>query len=153
MPDNKPTTTVHPSNIAANAKSKRERLSPAPLDPLSGRSDPSQMKSHQAALRQAVVDSFNAKKARTFLQKQVHHISTNRELADGIKFLFDEHGRPRIVRVDDPGGTVGQHLEEPALGDRVGLHVAVEIEMVAGQIGEHAGREPRAIDAPEGERV
>ena len=103
MPDKKtePTPTVHPSNIAANAKSKRERLSPAPLDPLSGRSDPSLMKPHQAALRQAVVDSFNAKKARTFLQKQVHHISTNRELADGIKFLFDEHGRPPNMPIED----------------------------------------------------
>ena len=103
MPDNKPTSTpqVHPSNIAANAKSGRERLSPAPLDPMTGRSDPSQMKPHQAALRQAVVDSFNAKKARTFLQKQVHHISTNRELADGIKFLFDEHGRPPNMPIED----------------------------------------------------
>ena len=52
-------------------------------------------------LRQAVVDSFNAKKARTFLQKQVHHISTNRELADGIKFLFDEHGRPPNMPIED----------------------------------------------------
>lgn len=85
---------VHPANIAAGAKSRRERLSPAPLDPLTGRSDPSLLKPHQAALRQAVVDTFNAKKARSFLQKQVHHISTNRELAEGIKFLFDEHGRP-----------------------------------------------------------
>ena len=103
MPDNKPAATpqVHPSNIAANAKSSRERLSPAPLDPMTGRSDPSQMKPHQAALRQAVVDSFNAKKARTFLQKQVHHISTNRELADGIKFLFDEHGRPPNMPIED----------------------------------------------------
>ena len=103
MPDNKPASTpqVHPSNIAANAKSSRERLSPAPLDPMTGRSDPSQMKPHQAALRQAIVDSFNAKKARTFLQKQVHHISTNRELADGIKFLFDEHGRPPNMPIED----------------------------------------------------
>lgn len=90
----KATPNIHPANIAAGAKSKRERLSPAPLDPLTGRSDPSQLKPHQAALRQAVVDTFNAKKARSFLQKQVHHISTNRELAEGIKFLFDEHGRP-----------------------------------------------------------
>ena len=47
------------------------------------------------------MDSFNAKKARTFLQKQVHHISTNRELADGIKFLFDEHGRPPNMPIED----------------------------------------------------
>ena len=51
------------------------------------------MQPHQQALRQSVVDAFNAKKARSFLQKQVHHINTNRELAEGIRFLFDEHGR------------------------------------------------------------
>lgn len=80
---------------AADApKPGRERLSPAPVDPATGRPDPSLLKPHQAALRQAVVDAFNAKKARKFLQKQVHHISANRELADGIKFLFDEHGLP-----------------------------------------------------------
>ena len=76
-----------------SGKKIRERLSPAPIDPKTGRPDPSQLKPHQAALRQAVIDSFNAKKARKFLQKQVHHISVNRELSEGIKFLFDEHGR------------------------------------------------------------
>jgi hypothetical protein len=80
--------------VADAPKPRRERLSPAPVDPVTGRPDPSLLKPHQAALRQAVVDAFNAKKARKFLQKQVHHISANRELADGIKFLFDEHGRP-----------------------------------------------------------
>ena len=39
-------------------------------------------------------DAFNAKKARRFLERQVKHINVHRELADGIKFLFDEHGRP-----------------------------------------------------------
>jgi len=38
--------------------------------------------------------AFNAKKARKFLQKQVHHISANREMAEGIRFLFDDQGRP-----------------------------------------------------------
>lgn len=75
------------------AKPKRERLSPAPMNAESGRPDPTQLKPHQAALRQAVVDTFNAKKARKFLQKHVHHISANHELSEGIKFLFDEHGR------------------------------------------------------------
>lgn len=73
---------------------KRERLSPAPLDEVTGRTDATLLKPHQAALRQAVVDAFNAKKARKYLQKQVHHISANRELAEGIKFLFDDQGRP-----------------------------------------------------------
>jgi hypothetical protein len=72
----------------------RQLLSPAPKDPTSGRPDPNLLKPHQQALRQAVIDAFNAKKARKFLQKHVHHISTNRELAEGIKFLFDDKGRP-----------------------------------------------------------
>jgi hypothetical protein len=82
------------SESSVPEKAKRELLSPAPKDPVSGRPDPTLLKPHQDALRQAVVDAFNAKKARKFLQKHVHHISTNRELAEGIKFLFDEHGRP-----------------------------------------------------------
>jgi hypothetical protein len=79
-------------DASADGSNKRERLSPVPLDER-GRIDPSRMNPNQAALRQAVVDSFNAKKARTFLQKQVNHINASRELANGIKFLFDEHGR------------------------------------------------------------
>lgn len=97
MSDSDPLNTAAATAIAAGASEqppRRERLSPAPLDVETGRPDPTGLKPHQAALRQAVVDAFNAKKARKFLQKQVHHISTNRELADGIKFLFDEHGRP-----------------------------------------------------------
>lgn len=86
--------TADPASDAKSAASTRPRLSPAPLDEKTGRPDPSGLKPHQAALRQAVVDAFNAKKARKFLQKQVHHISANRELAEGIKFLFDEQGRP-----------------------------------------------------------
>ena len=76
------------------AAPKRERLSPAPTNKETGRPDPTQLKPYQAALRQAVVEAFNAKKARKFLQKNVHHISANQELSEGIRFLFDEHGRP-----------------------------------------------------------
>ena len=76
----------------APPKKKRVFLTPAPIDPVTGRPDPGKLNSHQSALRQAVVDAFNAKKARSFLQKHVHHISVNRELSDGIRFLFDEQG-------------------------------------------------------------
>lgn len=72
----------------------RTRLSPSGENPETGRRDPSSLSPQQQALRRAMVDAFNAKKARRFLERQVKHISTNRDLADGIKFLFDEHGRP-----------------------------------------------------------
>lgn len=73
---------------------QRKRLSPSSPDPVTGRLSPAQLSPQQAALRTAMMDSFNAKKARRFLEKQVKHIAINRDLADGIKFLFDEHGRP-----------------------------------------------------------
>jgi hypothetical protein len=85
-----------PPSVASEApppKKKRVFLTPAPIDPVTGRPDPGKLNAHQAALRQAVVDAFNAKKARSFLQKHVHHISVNRELSEGIRFLFDEEGR------------------------------------------------------------
>lgn len=74
--------------------SERKRLSPAGENPETGRRDPSTLTPHQAALRAAMIDAFNAKKARRFMERNVNHISANRDLAEGIKFLFDEHGRP-----------------------------------------------------------
>ena len=77
-----------------SSNSERKRLSPASENPETGRLDASSLSPHQRALRTAMMDAFNAKKARRFLEKQVKHIVVNRDLADGIKFLFDEHGRP-----------------------------------------------------------
>ena len=42
-----------------------------------------------------------------------------------------------------PGASGRQHLEQPPLGGEVALHVAVEIEVVARQVGEDAGGEAR----------
>lgn len=89
-------TTDAPKNPVAPPpppKKKRAFLTPAPVDPETGRPDPGKLTPQQAALRQAVVDAFNAKKARSFLQRHVHHVSVNRELSDGIRFLFDDAGR------------------------------------------------------------
>lgn len=79
---------------ARKEAARRPRLSPVPEDPQTGRPDPNLLQPHQRALRGAMMDAFNAKKARRFLERQVKHINVNRDLADGIKFMFDEHGRP-----------------------------------------------------------
>ena len=84
--------------LGGAAKKKRVFLTPAPIDPVTGRPDPGKLNAHQAALRQAVVDAFNAKKARSFLQKHVHHVSVNRELSEGIRFLFDEAGKAAMAQ-------------------------------------------------------
>lgn len=71
---------------------RRERLAPAPLDD-HGRVDVSKMSTPQDAMRQSVVDWFHAKKSSNYLQQQINHIVSNRELVEGIQFLFDEHHR------------------------------------------------------------
>lgn len=77
-----------------SGKAPRKRLSPVPQNAETGRPDADQLSPQQRALRTAMMDAFSAKKARRFLERQVKHINVHRELADGIKFLFDEHGRP-----------------------------------------------------------
>lgn len=76
------------------AGTPRQRLSPVPMNPATRRPDPSLLSPQGRALRASMIDAFNAKKARRFLERQVNHIAVNRDLAEGIKFLFDEHGRP-----------------------------------------------------------
>ena len=60
---------------------------------------------------------------------------------------------PGVVGVDHPRRLGRQHLEEPALGREVRLHVLVEVEVIAGQVGEDGGGEAHAVDALEGQRV
>jgi hypothetical protein len=70
------------------------RLSPVPVNPETQRPDPTKLAPHQEALRQAMLNVFTAQKARRSLERQVQHISPNRNLAEGIKLLFDDQGRP-----------------------------------------------------------
>jgi hypothetical protein len=48
----------------------------------------------QKALREAVIQRFTAKKINRYITEQIKHINYKQHLADGIRFLFDEHGRP-----------------------------------------------------------
>jgi len=88
---------AEPGNTAAAQAAgvtTRPRLSPSPVQPANGRPEPEGLTKQQLALRTAMMDAFNATKARRFVERSVQHIATNRDLADGIKFMFDEHGRP-----------------------------------------------------------
>ena len=71
-----------------------KRLSPVPINPDTDRADPAKLAPHQEALRQAMLNVFTAQKARRSLERQVQHISPNRNLAEGIKILFDDKGQP-----------------------------------------------------------
>lgn len=85
----------------AEPQKKRERLAPAPLDN-HGRVDTSKMSAPQDAMRQSVVDWFHAKKSSNYLQQQINHIVSVRELMTGIQFLFDEnHRAPANAPLED----------------------------------------------------
>ncbi len=72
----------------------RRRMGPIDGSPVTKAPDLSGLTPQQRALRLAVLHEFKAKKVKKFVEKQVEHINVNRQLAEGIKFLFDETGRP-----------------------------------------------------------
>ena len=55
---------------------------------------PEGLTEHQKALYDAVVNRFTAKKVEKFISEQMDHINLKRQLAEGIRFLFDEKGNP-----------------------------------------------------------
>lgn len=85
---------------------KRARLGPIDGDPVTKRPNLEALTPHQRALRLAALQEFKAKKVRKFVEKQVEHINTNRQVVEGIKFLFDEQGRP------PPNATLEDIIEE-----------------------------------------
>ncbi len=48
----------------------------------------------QHALREATINHFKSNKVKAYITKQIRHINSNRQVADGIRILFDEHGNP-----------------------------------------------------------
>jgi hypothetical protein len=62
-------------------------------------------------------------------------------------------GTAAIVEVDDRDRTFRQQLEQSSLGREVVVHVAVEIEVIAGEIREDSGRELQVVRALQRQRV
>lgn len=72
----------------------RPKLGLVQGEPVTKKPDLAALTPRQRALRLAVIREFKAKKVRKFVEKQVEHLNTNRQIVEGIKFLFDEHGAP-----------------------------------------------------------
>jgi|TARA_R110002050_G_scaffold60554_2_gene134302 hypothetical protein len=78
----------------ANKPGSRKGIGQVTTEPKSIKSEPPELTPQQQALRQAVITEFRSKKIKAFVAKQVKHINANRQVADGIRFLFDENGLP-----------------------------------------------------------
>lgn len=73
---------------------RRKGIGLVTTEPKSIKSEPKELTPQQQALRTAVITEFRSKKIKSFVAKQVKHINANRQVADGIRFLFDEKGLP-----------------------------------------------------------
>lgn len=82
------------NDTANRDKIMRQKIGPIEGEPITTSPNLDALTPHQRALRLAVIDEFKAKKLKKFFEKQVEHINTNRQVVEGIKFLFDEHDRP-----------------------------------------------------------
>ncbi len=85
------------SGDAAGAKDLpeggRRRIGPIQGDPVTTHPDLESLSAYQRGLREALLREFKARKVKKFVEKQVKHINANRQIAEEIKILFDEHGQ------------------------------------------------------------
>lgn len=72
----------------------RQRIGPVTGEPVTSAPDLEALTPHQRALREAVIGEFKARKIRKFVERQVEHINSSKQVAEAIRFLFDEHDRP-----------------------------------------------------------
>ncbi len=72
----------------------RPPIGPIQGDPVTTHPHLDRLTPTQRALRDALMREFKSRKAKKFVEKQVQYINANRQVADGIKILFDEHGQP-----------------------------------------------------------
>ena len=80
----------------------RKKLGPIDGHPVTTHPDLSRLTPVQRGLRDALLREFKARKAKKFVEKQVQYINGNRQVAEAIKILFDEHGQaPANAPIED----------------------------------------------------
>ena len=80
----------------------RRKIGPIDGDPVTTHPDLSKLSPVQRGLRDALLREFKARKAKKFVEKQVQYINGNRQVAEAIKILFDEHGQaPANAPIED----------------------------------------------------
>ena len=73
---------------------KRKKIGVIDTEPKAIVHTPEGLTPQQQALREAVIQRFTVNKMNRYISERLKHIMYKQQLADGIRFLFDEHGRP-----------------------------------------------------------
>ena len=82
------------SDAEADKTWPRQKLGPVDGHPVTTHPDVEKLTPQQRALREALLREFKSRRAKKFVEKQIQYINANRQVAEGIKILFDEHGQP-----------------------------------------------------------
>ncbi len=72
----------------------RKKIGLIDTEPKSSRKTPEGLTAQQQALREAAIKHFKANKVKAYIAEQIKHVNPNRQIGDGIRFLFDNHGNP-----------------------------------------------------------
>ena len=78
---------------SSSGRPLRTKIGPIDGDPVTTHPHLDELTPTQVALRDALLREFKSRKAKKFVEKQVQYINGNRQVAEGIKILFDEHGQ------------------------------------------------------------
>ena len=90
------------SNPPDKPASPRQKIGPIEGDPVTTNPDLDKLGPEKRGLRDVLLLEFKARKAKKFVEKQVQYINANRQVAEGIKILFDEHGQaPANAPIED----------------------------------------------------
>ena len=83
------TNEVAPGDVPVKS-GQRQRIGILDTEPHNSRIRPEGLTPQQQALREATIKRFKSNKVKAFVAKQIKYINANRQVADGIRFLFDE---------------------------------------------------------------
>jgi hypothetical protein len=75
-------------------REKRMKIGLIDTEPTNIRHAPEGLTPPQQALREAVINKFTTNRINKYIKEQMAHINFRQTIADGIRLLFDEHGRP-----------------------------------------------------------
>ncbi|MBP6775824.1 MAG: hypothetical protein KA151_01090 [Piscinibacter sp.] len=90
------------ASTSDRARASRQKIGPIDGEPVTTHPDLSRLSPVQRGLRDALLREFKARKAKKFVEKQVQYINGNRQVAEAIKILFDEHGQaPANAPIED----------------------------------------------------
>ena len=89
-------------SITSTPPGQRKKIGPIDGAPVTTNPNLQTLTPTQRGLRDALLREFKARKAKKFVEKQVQYINGNRQVAEAIKILFDEHGQaPHNAPVED----------------------------------------------------